>query len=629
MRIAIIETEDDIYLSSRIEKESKHEVVKYYLPNKDNYNYADVLGVLKSFYDNKTDFEAFLIPISLGKHPIGYAGVIVGLFLRLSYQYTKYCFKPIIFVGIEPVEELIRNIVQFEILFLPGSQYTILNANSIETALFGRSPLNKDNFNAEFLSKIIIKKSSVSKKHSLSNEWAIYRTATILNRVKVLESCVQDNNVEHSLNTLYFRYLLCKIHYDNPVIPTHKNLYGSVKSINYPTKYLLIDDYASHGWTYILKSIIQQINPLGMLSTYDTSNFDNENIYDIIEKIISFINHNDIDIVFLDLRLKTEDEYKLLKSMQNIHELSGFSILNKLRETNPAVGIIVFTASQQAYNAISSFESGADHYYIKESPDNLLSPDLFCNNLRKLICDISSLSSHIKEIKFFYDLTNTFKMSLHSNNSIVLNPNIRSRIYTKLDYAFNILRSPKSRTETTFTYSSYQIVFLIYWSIINEFIISQFGEYRENSKTYGNKKYTLVNNKCIYIQPKKLSRSDLPEAYRKRFPDEHTPIFHSPVRDSFGVENSFSNILKGGKIFRYDLKQPSFIIPSYLFQKYGESAESLMVDFVILNQVRNKLDFTHSKQDVIENELLDNNDGTRAFEDCKNILMFLLKLFDS
>ena len=65
------------------------------------------------------------------------------------------------------------------------------------------------------------------------------------------------------------------------------------------------------------------------------------------------------DLIFLDLRLKLEDKGK------PIEESSGIKILSKIKEINPAIPVIVFTASEKALSHQKALELGADEYWIK------------------------------------------------------------------------------------------------------------------------------------------------------------------------------------------------------------------------------------------------------------------------
>ena len=70
-----------------------------------------------------------------------------------------------------------------------------------------------------------------------------------------------------------------------------------------------------------------------------------------------------VDLILLDLRLRwKKDEDSIFD------ELSGIQLLNKIRQANAAIPVIILTASRKAQNMEMVLNKGADAYFIKEIP---------------------------------------------------------------------------------------------------------------------------------------------------------------------------------------------------------------------------------------------------------------------
>ena len=74
--------------------------------------------------------------------------------------------------------------------------------------------------------------------------------------------------------------------------------------------------------------------------------FKNEEKNNLITKIISRVKHFDPDIVLLDLRLHDSDFGEDVES----EKLTGIQILEKIKEINRGIQIIITTASNKAWN---------------------------------------------------------------------------------------------------------------------------------------------------------------------------------------------------------------------------------------------------------------------------------------
>ena len=84
----------------------------------------------------------------------------------------------------------------------------------------------------------------------------------------------------------------------------------------------------------------------------------------------------DADIVILDFRLHEKD------SQSDINEITGLKILKKIKEHNPGIQVIVFSATNKVWNLEAIQKAGADGFIIKESPNNIVSSDFTFETVR-------------------------------------------------------------------------------------------------------------------------------------------------------------------------------------------------------------------------------------------------------
>ena len=98
------------------------------------------------------------------------------------------------------------------------------------------------------------------------------------------------------------------------------------------------------------------------------------------------------DLVFLDLRLQPQDKDK------PIEEITGIKILERIKELNPAVPVIVFTASEKALTHKKALELGADGYWIKgvSSGDELRK--IIVNCLKNQYITINSKEIRLRDL---------------------------------------------------------------------------------------------------------------------------------------------------------------------------------------------------------------------------------------
>ena len=129
------------------------------------------------------------------------------------------------------------------------------------------------------------------------------------------------------------------------------------------SRVLLIDDQEAHGWSVFFQKLFAPTPGI----IFKRLPFDNKrlNSEDIIRQAQDLIeNHSDgrsADVVILDLRLSENDMDLSLRP----DELTGIQILDFIRDFNPGIQTIVFTASNKSWTLRAAFDRGVRNYVVK------------------------------------------------------------------------------------------------------------------------------------------------------------------------------------------------------------------------------------------------------------------------
>lgn len=237
--------------------------------------------------------------------------------------------------------------------------------------------------------------------HSINNEWALYKWIWALPSTFYDKTEKVLNNVE---NRLYFKYLktIYPVGYDT-VHEEELNL-KSVKG-----RILLIDNDYEKGWKVLFDYIVNSCNGL----QFDTLEIDyrassrNKIIDCAYNKVINErTDEINYDVVILDFRLHPLDN-----SETDINRISGMQVLKKLKDFNPGIQVIIFSATNKIWNFQAIKEAGADGFILKEGFEN--SPDINFTN-RSIISMIKNLDDSLEMIflQEFYSKLKILKKEL-------------------------------------------------------------------------------------------------------------------------------------------------------------------------------------------------------------------------
>jgi len=334
--------------------------------------------------------EKIIIPVRLGTEDAEYMGLYVGLHIRLTKELEKVRLLPILFITEDLKEEILTNQINNQkeksalLLFTKGSY--LLSSFSLDEYIL--KPLS--NIEETILLEKVIPSLNIENTkdpgHQLANDWGAFRLAKFAGYTLKIEKPA----------SLYFKYK--DAFTNNEIVPNANNTIGL---FNESCKALLIDDNATSGWSETLKHILRSkiVNPGKSVS------LDVITLFDDALKYADYINY---DVVFLDLRLLKEEDKS--NQINSIDDFTGTKVLKVIKEINPGIQIIIFTASNKVWNIEKLLELGANGYYIKESPEYILSTRFSKDNydefiktiqtclLRKPLKQIYILSQNIKSI---------------------------------------------------------------------------------------------------------------------------------------------------------------------------------------------------------------------------------------
>jgi CheY-like chemotaxis protein len=362
-----------------------------------------------------------------------------------------------------------------------------ITTNSIESVKKFNSlhmqPFKEELYQDEFLNLIEVKPPrDYLSHHDISNEWAIYRWAEFL---KVESEAIRKNR-EKIASMLFFKYLLAK----NPIEIKKKN---GIQFVPRPPensgKVLYIDDEWNKGWSDILKQYFSK-NQNIEFKTFEYD-FKNNNKFKIISSIKTRCVENTPDVVLLDLRLTQSDH-----ETQKVESLTGIKITKMIKEINPAIQIIMLTATGKSTTLENLYEHGVLGYIKKEHPHdvNISTKENF-ENLKELL-DRGLEKSYLKEI---WEIQNQILLiNLFKNNDFI-------QMRFEINSIFEILDSDMNKRYIYAMLSIHQCL----EEINNQFIDDRKSVWIDTQRDIDGK--TSTKNKILEILKKRLKIYDLDE----------------------------------------------------------------------------------------------------------------------
>ena len=385
------------HASSSISAQLKCDKIEYNNQSKDE----DIHRWLIINKDILLTAQKIIIPVRLGSEDSEYMGLYVGLHIRLTKELGNARLFPILFITDDTKEEILTNQINNHkeksalLLYTKGSY--LLSAFSLDDYISKSLSNIEETTLSEIVIPNIIVENTKDIGHQLANEWGAFRLAKFAGYT--LE--------QEKPSSLYFKFK--DAFTNNEIVPNSNNTIGLFKE---SCKALLIDDNANLGWSEILKHILRSkiVNP-GKLVTLD--------VITLFDDALKYTDYIKYDVVFLDLRLLKEEDKSI--QINNVDDFTGTKALKVIKEINPGIQVIIFTASNKVWNIEKLLDSGgANGYYIKESPEYILSTRFSKENYEALIKTIQYclLRKPLKEIYYIAQHINTIIKTLFENGKI-------------------------------------------------------------------------------------------------------------------------------------------------------------------------------------------------------------------
>jgi len=371
---------------------------------------------------NEGEFNLIFIKDRLSNNYLDLYGLLLAYHIRFTED-MKYI--PIIIISdldshtLNLMTPLARILFTRNIFLIANSPDEI---NKMQQLTYIKS-LTKDNFKIDFLNLIKVDApASYVSRHSIANEWAIYKWAKEL---KISDSKNINEIIEELSQQLYFKYLQNKYSMTDNIVEIEKEkklLFKGkplqiVKKAKVEKKRILyIDDEWNKGWNDIFKTIFTEQKGYKFEAIEDIL-YKDKDYNDIKTKIIDKIERYKPDLIILDMRLVDSDH----KKKENSKNISGIKILEAIKSEkiknniNPAIQVIMLTASGRSDILDNANKDNKILGYIKkEHPEDIYSDTKESIEKFKKLVDKGFEKSYLKEI---WDIQNTI-LKLDLSNEI-------------------------------------------------------------------------------------------------------------------------------------------------------------------------------------------------------------------
>ncbi len=300
----------------------------------------------------------------------------IALHIRLSIdELREKSLIPIMFVSNTSISEVItdKNVQEWGHIFLSKGIYFSSYEEAKEEVKHIKAIERVDEYKTRFLNIIKILGDEKGR-HSIANIFGAYAMDKAAN-TNTLQS-------DDEFKKLYLKFVTAanktnKLKKHLPSL-TEKGSKRDPNTIDARDtggkRILLIDDEADKGWEKVLKKVFKTSKDEDFVVIKEKI----KNYGEFSDKNRTIIEDGKFDLYLLDLRLNGSDE----KSTK-IKEFSGMKILEKIKYINEGNQVIMFTASNKAWNMKELLDAGADGYYIKESPEYNFSPKVSKQNYEK------------------------------------------------------------------------------------------------------------------------------------------------------------------------------------------------------------------------------------------------------
>jgi len=345
---------------------------------------------------SEKEYESIFIPLCFGQTLSDFNGLRLATHIRCTEtpnQLTRIFIYS--FVGIDYLlENEYFNILKTKNVHLVPYRKKGFQEFGIQPAY----PFTREELSKEIAKLKIDPPKNYADNHSIANEWAIHQWAKMI-------GCDETQDLEKVFknvsSNLYFKYLRTVF----PILETDK-INSKELEIRFEgkPKVLLIDDEAEKGWNEILACLLTDINNL--YSDYLVEDFRNLSREQIVERSIKKILDDDIDVVLLDFRLNSNDH-----EITDPEHVTSVKLLRKIKEVNPGIQVINFSATSKIWNLQQLQLEGADGFVFKGSPEASGDQKFLNKNINSFIYLLNNSINKLF-LKEFYKLIFSVEKSL-------------------------------------------------------------------------------------------------------------------------------------------------------------------------------------------------------------------------
>ncbi len=443
--------------------------------NKSNYSNLDEY-ISKEFIEQVEVQKPDIIFIkdNLSSNYLELYGLRVAYHIRLTKELEEKRYLPIVILS-DIDSHILNNLDSMARILFTKNIFIIKNTKKAiedfrKTQSFNN--FSESEYENKFLNLINVNAPENSTSHSIANEWAIDRWSYLLG---IENNETIKTNREKISSMLYFKYLKQKYILDASEIKMTKN-----KSLT--GKLLFIDDKGSDGWTDIVKSYVKKTSNI----EFKTLNNEYKDIENIKESVEVSIDEYAPNIILLDLRL-LEDK------SDSIFQISGVKILEYIKELNPSIPVIMFTASNDSSILDLLYSKGILGYVKKDAPTDKYKASK--NGFNKL----GTLIKEGMKKKYLQDVWKIQTEILDLNLSYKDENEKINELELSIKMVFDILNSNMPKTITYAMFAIFKCIEIITYLYIEE-------KYR---KAYWKNTNSMITNTGYYPNRKKIDTSDL------------------------------------------------------------------------------------------------------------------------
>lgn len=395
-------------------------------------------------FDNY-DINKLIIPVSLGNGGGTFRGLKLAMHLRLTREIGDKRFIPIVLTSDLDFDDIMMRAKNdyLNLNYLLLTEGVALVENDVENIravveTVNAIPANK--YQSDVLGRLKIVPSETVGKHSLANQWGAFR----LDEIAQTNALTKRKELLNRQKELYFKFIRC-VNDEGNITTTNTVTTAPYIIASSGKRILLIDDEADKGWSDVLMKI------------FDASDFQfiQKNTFaQFYGDAQAKITNEDWDLILLDLRLNPEqEEQPAFIAEGDINKYSGAQLLKVIKEKNSGTQVIIFTASNKAWNMKALLDLGADGYFIKESPELGFSYQFSQENVTNFIKNAETCLSK-KYLQDIYAREAVVKTEL--DNKKMGKPqeyqDFLDQLKTQIDISYDLLYNANSDTKFAYAY---------------------------------------------------------------------------------------------------------------------------------------------------------------------------------